>query len=311
MFEKGDRYISEVIKPLLPEAKLSTYLQVGLNSNSDINISLEPFELFKNSQYELTFEDDTYLIHFTSINNLLNIIRSKSLWMNDLNSMEDKSEFVFANKHLSKNDSESLKSNILSLSFCEFSENTVLNDFMWKRYGENHKGVCLKIKLHKKRNLPPWFFIGKINYEKNEVIKELKDLKNRHDDFHEKYGYSISNINELLYSVSSMYKTHQDYHQEKEIRLLNYINSNSEPLKNYSKPPLEHKYNIDVKKFNYFKELPINRRNDDIIAPHISIEEIIFGKNIDDGEFLILKRLIEEKYEIAFNCEIKATFIQE
>jgi hypothetical protein len=308
--QKGDKYIEEVIRPFLPSARLSSYVTLGMDS--DLNLELDLYSLLENSQFQRNLIGDDYFIHFTSLTNLFHILRSKSLWMKDLNSMKDEKEFVFANSHLDHCESGTLKSKLLSLSLCEFSDQTVKNDSMWQEYGDNHRGVCIKLSLNTTRGIPPSYQLGNIAYcSENEPIKELEDLKNRHDLFKKKHGFSISNISEILFVISSMYKREQ-YKYECEIRLIKATTGNSIPLRNSStEPPLEYSYNTKKKDFEYYLELPLNRPNESLIAPHISIEEIIIGKNIEDTELYYLREIIAEKYQSNFNKEVKISILKD
>lgn len=293
---RAEKYIREVLSPLLPNASLMSWLSSSISNESDIQINLNSFNILKDSEYELYFEDTVHLIHFTSINNLFSIIRSKSLWMKDLNSMKDKSEFIFANKHLPQQESIKLKEKIVSLSFCEFSEENIKNNFMWNEYGDKHRGVCIKLKYRKQddavTNINP-FYLGKIKYhDKNNPIKELELLKKRHDNFREKNGYSATNINEILFVVSALYKEKIMYKQEEEVRLFKYLeNSNL-----FNKTEFMH--DSDTKQMNSFIQFPLNSKNEELYTPVLTIEELIFGKNID----LNTIREIETKYIDVFNA---------
>lgn len=300
MSDKGEKYINEVIKPLLPTAKLSTFLATG--NNPDLKLTLFLPVLLDGSMFHQPFDQDLDFIHFTSISNLFNIIRSRSIWMKDLNSMDDEKEFVFANSYLDSSKSEKLKSRLLALSLCEFSENTVRNDFMWKEYGEDHKGVCIKLRLHKHQGIPPIFLLGKIKYHsEKKPIDELVKLKERHDSFKEKEGYGISNLDEILFAVSAMYKR-KCYIDENEIRLIIDISDTTWP---YNIPSLEYSYDKQNKAIRYFMEIPINNSDDTIIAPHLSIEDIILGKEIGEKESYLLRELINEKYRASFNNDVR------
>lgn len=301
MFEKGDKYIAEVISPLLPNSRQSTFLSTG----NDLRLELFAPEIFKGSIFDYPLKNDIELIHFTSITNFFNILRSKSLWIKDLNSLEDKSEFVFANSYLDNTKSEKLKSRILSLSLCKYSEYTLTNKYMWHNYADKDKGICIRIKLHKKRGIPPFFYLGKIKYEnEDKQIQELINLKNRHDQFLKENEFAISNLDEILFSVSAMFKK-ECYQDENEIRLMRYILDSTEPYRGDIKCPVEYLYDPNKKKYTYFMELPINNPNESFIAPHISLEEIYIGKNIDNLEFYYLRDLIYEKYSTQFNdCKL-------
>jgi hypothetical protein len=308
--QKGDKYIEQVIKPFLPNARLGSYLTVGVDS--DLNLELDLHSLLENSQFQRKLNGNNYFIHFTSITNLFHIIRSQSIWMKDLDSLKDEKEFIFANSHLTHEESSVLKSKLLSLSLCEFSDETVKDDSMWQEYADNHKGVCIKLLLHSKRGIPSTYQLGKIAYNnENAPINELLELKDRHDSFRNEHGYTISNIGEILFVISAMYKR-KSYKNEQEIRLIKTINSNNIPFRNsMQEPSLQYTYNTERKDYGYFMELPLNKPNESLIAPHISIEEIILGKEIEDKEFYFLQEIIAEKYQSSFNQDVKISIIRD
>lgn len=307
---RADKYIEQVVVPFLPGARLASYSTIGYNS--DLHLELDLYTILRYSQFQRPLNEDSYFIHFTSITNLFHIIRSKSLWMRDLNSMEDEREFEFANSYLTPDTASNLKSKILLLSLCEFSDATVRNEFMWNEYAENHRGICLKLRIHKKRGIPPTYQLGKIIYHPdNTPIVQLIELKNRHENFKEENGYAISNIGEILYAVSSLYKR-EGYQEEQEVRLLKTITGNSYPFRNSTQEPaLQYMYDSKRKDYSYFMEAPLNNPNEDIIAPHISIEEIIFGRKVTDKEFYFLRDIIIEKLKLSFKENIQVTIIRD
>jgi len=308
--KRGDKYIEQVIKPFLPEARLESYLTVG--QESDLKLELDLYTLFGYSQFQRNLNENNCFIHFTSITNLFHIIRSQSIWMKDLNSLKDEKEFVFANSYLNPEESGILKSRLLSLSLCEFSDNTVKNDSLWQEYANHHKGVCIKLLFHNKRGIPPTYQLGKIAYHnENDPIDALLELKNRHESFKKEHGYSISNIGEILFVVSSMYKR-KCYINEREIRLIKTINGNNFPYRNSTlEPSLQYTYNTERKDYGYFMELPLNNPNELIIAPHITIEEIILGREIEDKEFFFLQEIVAEKYRSSFNQDVRISIIRD
>lgn len=307
-FDKAHKYIETVIRPFLPSARLSDYVTSGMHS--DLDLALDLSNLLESSSFQRELVGNDYFIHFTSITNLFHILRSRSLWMKDLNSMKDKKEFVFANSYLGPSESRGLKSKLLSLSLCEFSDENVKSDFMWQEYGDNHKGVCIKLSINAERGIPPTYQLGKIKYcSEHDPIVELEELKMRHDLFKEQHGFSISNIGEILFVVSSLYKTSQ-YKNENELRIIKTSAGNSIPLRNSpEEPPLEYAYNTKEKDYEYYLELPLNLLDQSLIAPHISIEEIILGKNLEDKEAWDLIQIIHEKYQSNFKQEVKISVI--
>lgn len=307
---RADKYIEQVILPFLPGARLALYSTIGFDS--DLQLELDLYTILRDSKFQLPLNEDSDFVHFTTITNLFHIIRSKSLWMRDLNSMNDTMEFEFANSYLSPERADSLKSKILSLSLCEFSDATVRNQFMWKEYADDHRGVCLKLRIHKKRGIPPTYQLGKITYHpEDSPIDELIELKKRHDEFKNENGYAISNIDEILYATSSLYKR-DCFHKEQEVRLFKTITGNSYPYRNSTQEsPLQYLYDTKKKDYRYYMEAPLNNPNEDIIAPHISIEEVILGRNVTDKEFYFLKDIIAEKMGSNFKRDTQITIIRD
>nr|WP_252737169.1 DUF2971 domain-containing protein [Reichenbachiella agariperforans] len=182
---------------------------------------------------------------------------------------------------------------------------------MWNEYGSDHKGACLKLKIHKTRGIPPTYQLGNIIYHnKKTPIIDLENLYKRHLKFKEEHGYSITNIDEILYLVSSYYK--QDcFVKEQEIRLVKTLSGTSLPFRNSpEEPPLEYAYISEEGCFRYFMELPLNKATNSIIAPHITIEEIIFGKHISDQEFYTLSEITAEQYKNSFQSEPMISIIR-
>lgn len=308
--DRARKYIEEVITPFLPGARLACYSTIGYNS--DIKLELDLHNILKESDFQRPLNQDSYFIHFTSITNLFHIIRSKSLWMRDLNSMQDEKEFEFANSYLSPEHAGHLKSKILSLSLCEFSDSTLRNEYMWAQYAENHHGVCLKLKIHKKRGIPPTYQLGKIIYHSEEFpIEQLVNLQKRHDNFKRENGYSITNINEILYATSSLYKR-KLFHNEREVRLIKTISTESYPLRNErQEPDLHYMYDSVKMDYRYFMEAPLNNSIDDLIIPLISIEEIVFGSKVTDKEFVFLNEIVTERFKSNFLQDVRISIIRD
>jgi len=76
LFENGNNYVDEVIRPLLPNANF-----VMFNQNK---YSLFELEQLRNSIYDRPLDNDALFLHFTSVTKLLEIIRSKTIRMSTL-----------------------------------------------------------------------------------------------------------------------------------------------------------------------------------------------------------------------------------
>lgn len=299
-FNKGDLYLKEVIHPLIPNVSLGSYHFV----NDGLRIELfGPGHLDK-SIYSLEFIDHIYLLHFTSVSNLFHIVRDKKIHMSDFNIFRDEQEFYFAQKNAKDIKNEFIKSELFALSLCENTERVLSDDFMWNNYGKGHKGVCIKLKIHRDKGFFNDFYLSKILYkeEKND-IKELVELKERHEVFNLKYGWAISNLDEVLFSVYSMYKREIPYKDEKEIRLLKRIKKLQEAPHNTDEP-IRYQYNEMANALNYIYELPLENEDQHYRSPFISIEQIFIGKKIHGVALGNIVNIIKSEFDSSFDRKV-------
>jgi hypothetical protein len=267
-----DKYINEVIRPLLPNANLESWIQN--------NYHLFGHNQLLDSKYERKLTDNAYFIHFTSITRFLEIIRSKKIRLSDFNSFNDELELTYANNQLisNHNDFNDLKSNLFALSMCEDSEANFRNDYMWANYGRNHKGVCLRLKIDKSKSRFFNFHLGRIQYCENSRISELVELKRRHDEFKQKNNWCIDNLDGILSCITSMYKKTVPYSSENEVRLLAYVMKSTNAVHTNQNYPIRHRYDDDKNRILYFLELDLEYQNneEDIYRlPHVSIDSVI------------------------------------
>ncbi|MCP4550679.1 MAG: DUF2971 domain-containing protein [Bacteroidetes bacterium] len=304
-FKYGDKYIEEVIRPLLPKANLGSFI-------------MNKYYLFGPGQldesiYERKFVDDSFFFHFTTISNLLEIIRSKTIRMSDFNIFSDEFELTYANNNLVENsfDFSDYKSCLFALSMCEESKENLNNNYLWENYGDNHKGACIRLKLDKKKSLFNDFYLGKIVYQHSKQILELEELKKRHFDFESKYGKAINNLDEILLTVCSMYKKATPFENEREVRLLAYIQKGENSIHTNCNHPIRHKYNSKKDLIEYFLELELeyeketeNGKNN-YALPFISIDSVIQGDDCYLGNIGKLRSVIEYEFFDSFKRDIK------
>ncbi|OJV61637.1 MAG: hypothetical protein BGO41_09340 [Clostridiales bacterium 38-18] len=182
---------------------------------------------------ELLGIDDKFIYHYCSINAFYGIITSKSLWMTSLASTNDSKELKVAQTVLDKcieelikrSDDES-KTNILKLiKSAPLNKNlkknrktknfygvSFVNEFdsltHWERYGDNSKGVCLKINssiikhMLNFNGIPDefctWFRLNEVIYNNESQISMI-------------LNQMISNINSLYDIVGDKIYTDELY----------------------------------------------------------------------------------------------------
>lgn len=304
-FKYGDQYIDEVIRPLLPNANLGSFImnKYYLFGPGQLNGSI----------YERELEDEIFFFHFTSISSLLEIIRSQTIRMSDFNTFRDDFELTLANNNLVENPLkfEDYKSCLFALSMCEESKENLHSNYLWENYGDKHRGVCIRLRFDKKKSYLNDFYLGKIIYTSTNQISELEELKKRHSDFKIKYGKAIDNLDEILLSVCSMYKKSNPFENEKETRLLAYIQKNKNQIHTNLNHPIRHRYNSQKDRIEYFLELKLEHQitNGNKIMryclPYFSIDGIILGDDCFRENIAKLRSVIEYEFNDSFNRPIR------
>lgn len=290
-FKKGNQYIEEVIRPLLPNVSLGGFINYNYHLSG-------PGQLL-GSIYEKGINENASFLHFTNISNLLEIIRSKKIRMSDFNSFKDRFELCYANNNLVDipSDFEDLKSCLFALSMCEDNEDN--HSYMWEKYGDCGKGICIRLKLDKSKSVFADFYLGKVNYSDTNEISELRELKIRHNTFKSKYGEAIDNLDTILLSACSMYKK-REFEKEKEFRLLAYIKQPKNHYHYSSRYPIKHKYNSKKDLIEYFMELELeNEKN--CLLPFLSIDSIFLEHNFYGDTIGKLRKVIELEFKKSFN----------
>ncbi|WP_418264173.1 DUF2971 domain-containing protein [Flavobacterium faecale] len=290
-FVRVDDFISTVIHPVLPNAKLKESFINGAPTNY-FEGKLSSCELFKETDYE--YKGDGKFIHHTSLFALKAILDSGYLRMSEFGNLIDTSELHYGASVFKENsifqyeqaNMDQLRKNVFCLSACQSSESTKTNELMWEVYGDKGKGVIIEFELTKKN--PRFFILGKMQYgiDGLKPLTELKKLAENYINNKDNVMFP-NNFPELLLELQSFHKAKR-YEGENEIRLLfkkdiffpaetiyQDINSNQE-VKYFNKlflkgrhPYAEKEIDINNDSLSYFDEFP-----------QIEIKNIILGFNI-------------------------------
>jgi hypothetical protein len=302
-FNLIEEYCSKVIRPFLPNC-----ISSGFSSGSNyINqIDLEGIGQLKGSNLDFDqFHDGkASLIHFTSINNLLKIIRTKSFYLFELNKMEDKSEFEIFQKILGVEENaeyiSEFKSSHFVLSTCKNSPERRKNAEMWERYGDKKKGVIIEIEVNQIINTKPDYFLGQINYSDRKIPDNIQELISRHINFLKtNTNVNPKALNKCLSVVSSFYKSKNNYGFEEEVRILKNINK-PQGIYHLSNE-IEYFYNSLNNQVYFFTLLPIDGNL--ISIKRIYLLEETFYK-LDAQFFNVIRSKFEESMQSEFAYEI-------
>lgn len=100
----------------------------------------------------LEYSGNNKFLHYTSLQSLIAILKTRRIRLYDFNNFNDPTEFIYANKYFKKFDEpESLreyKRQLFGLSLCEFDDETVKNNInLWRLYADNGKGACITFEI--------------------------------------------------------------------------------------------------------------------------------------------------------------------
>lgn len=292
------KFMDEVLFKLLPNAHwkmVGGMYPAHAKRAGYVNVSLaDSREVYSNSIFD--YQGSYKFIHYTSLSSLIAIMRSKSLRMYQLTSMDDLQEFDFACNYLGIKSSyrlNSIKEKLFTLSMCKYElESREQSLDQWRQYGADGFGCGIVLKF-RKSNRHKWihYLLSTIHYgeRKLEVIKQYLD---DYTKFRSQYPFSISNHEELIYPLLCFYKQ-SFYQSEKEVRLI--FNNGTEFHSQQNRKP-----KVDLNRRGervYFTDLELENERwknlewptpDDlkilkVIYPYVTVDEIIFGYRVPEN----------------------------
>lgn len=292
-------YVEEVLQPILPNARFSSASSFGnpesIHKHAKLDVQSDN-DIFLNSKYDFGTNSETIdLIHYTTLENAINIINSRSLRMYDLNYSDDPQEYKLID-NIDKSNAKNIKSTIFYTSFCEYNETNKPDSFdMWRMYGGSGSGVGIIFKIDTSNYLD-WHHhhLSKIQYHENNSDNVITQFLSRHKHFHEKYDFSVTNVNSAIYKIIAFHKN-AIWESENEVRLLYYddlTRRKPEDLKDNKRLFLTLNRSYDN---SYYRELPLycneyliklNKqfdKNEELISlasnimPKVTISKIILG----------------------------------
>lgn len=225
--EQVDLYFKEVIHPYLPNCNYQNFtdsLHNGIHLGFGASVGLRPFnnQLKQSSYY---YDKSLEFIHYTSLKNCINILREKSFRIYSLSGMDDSFELKYASqkifKGITREQIQSWKNNIYSLSMCELdveTQNVSLDQ--WRNYGDDGYGIGIVLSIDKE-NQETWYnrYLSQIYYGSDEI----KEIVGKHTEFlnKQKAFHILGDHQELLLNLCCFHKP-PIYKSEKEVRYLEY-----------------------------------------------------------------------------------------
>ena len=223
-----------------------------------------------------SFADNT-ICRYSSLESLFCTLKYKTLRMNGLPGMNDKTEGLFAWNLLNKLDSMAneegrrRKRDINNAFIVSFSkENNIDQLDMWRLYGDDAKGVCCVYSVQKER-IKDRFFLHNIKYIESNV--ETDDIRDAHLNSLRNYHKQHNELTYLDLSPTIFFYKSKDFEKEEEVRLL-----------------VDNKKTSAYKSIQYKREWVLTNANN-IPNPYIDVsldeiplklERIILGPNMND-----------------------------
>lgn len=244
-----------------------------------------------NSEYKGTpfFYSEEKLLHFTSVENLCNIINTNSIRLHTLDNCNDKLELAYWDKMFHKSDFGFYKNHhILSASFTRPDKYDDL--LMWRLYGESGNGVCIEFAIENKPEDWHKFLLAPIQYQKDDSL--VNSYFEALEEFEKRYKYKIDlNLSPIIPFFKS-----SDWEQEHEIRMIYY---NDDLVEDYSIKRLEV---VKQQGIIYYTPFPLNHYSkyeeftikDKDRIPNLRISKIYTGFDKSDKRFYQLLNLISD-----------------
>ncbi len=308
-----DKFLNEVIKPILPNAKFADASMWSAPDELATNFEghMLPKGLLNDSVYE--YKGDWKFLHFTNLFSLKTILESGFLRMSAFGNLIDNKEINYALDVFAQSQSpanpidnaiiEELKEHLYCLSLCESNSKTRRDDYMWEVYADKGRGVAIEFEFTKPN--PSQFLFGKMQYGDKE-LKPINDLKKLTEEFiNENPNFFPNNFTELFVALFSFHKVKR-YSIENEVRMLLY-----DKFWKYDKYKLESVYKdinnrYEVKNFNKlflrnrhpFLDLnyPFSDEKDIVLDefPQIEIKNIILGYGLSNEKQIALEDLLKD-----------------
>lgn len=241
---------------------------------------------FKDSIYFKEPQNKVFM-HFTTLETLYSILQSKVFRLYNLVHSDDPNELVEAAKCFgwSEDHNTILQKQIFTLSMCENIDDVTNYNYLWEKYGDNHKGVALIFKIH--GNPMNWeaFHFSDIKYGQLDWFTKLANTI---------FEFNVSNPKVYIHIPSQLaFHKRKSFSKEIEVRLMYrgvYNFSKEEVITSWSNsrgketwPEIHNDGGL-----SRYIELPLihpqlSQTQKDFLkkAPEIELNAVVLGENIE------------------------------
>jgi len=248
-----------------------------------------------------------HLIHYTSsIQNIIEILYSSNLRLQNLVSLNDPQELSFIINYLKleqyKGYIENFKTTYFSASFCKVEDYKKPDEFaMWRLYGGDGFGCAIVFELEQYETNWIDFMIGEVQYGECQSLKKFGDFIRFLDLFKQQNNFP----NNVPITIPALMAFHKNdiWNYEKEVRLLNYRDYDYYTLKveDYNVCELKHSIDKNHNKCS-FVELPLKcgKQYNEInkrglietfhkLLPTLKIKKIVLGYQIKPQKYMVIQ----------------------
>lgn len=290
-------YFKILKKHLLPNLRWKSMS----NGGRDFKLA-DTFDVYEKSRYFYT--GSHLFLHFTTIPNLINILREKKIRLYSLAAMDDKDEFSGSFRKLDTEvgdwQIDEMKKSVFVLSMCEYAvekEKESLN--LWREYGDDGNNVALVFKIKSQlRNNWVHYILSKIYYEQDD-LKPFIDTASEIKEYEDAKNFTETHFHIAFYRLFAFHKQ-SIYKHEREVRLL-YSEGFYERDREKAKPDFKNNKNTQyverelewepdedlLKRIETNREFSDKKKISKIVHnlfPHITIEKILFGYRISNDK---------------------------
>jgi hypothetical protein len=277
--------------------------ETGISSNYIIEFKESSTAIIE-TDYSII--DHTQFIHYTSVENLFNIINSGELRLYNINNLNDPQELKFAIKNIgidvTKFNLRFFQNSFFVTSLCGYSDIEKDNFNLWRLYGREGRGVGIVLSFENEINSWEKFLLGKVIYgENNESIKKLKRLIDFHHEFNNRQNIHFNYPR--IFAAFSLFHKNEIWKMENEYRMICYCQSNERFLdtrfddKILINHGLTHSIDTNGNLISYiripfvtekYKNTILNRIEESSgiklinSKPNIKIRKVILGYNLPD-----------------------------
>lgn len=327
--EKKEKYLKNV-NSIFPELEITgSFSLYGGEEPSSAKITLSN----ESTAFKNKFNNSDDFIHYTSLENVLNILNTKQLRLYNCQNLNDKLELNYAVKEIGIKISKEILATFRQqmFVFSASSYDTKLNNDnfnLWRLYGASGFGAAIVFGIENFSDNWENLFFGKVTYGLGDnSYEDFKKFIKVHQEFNDEF-LLFENIPSIIPAIALHFKN-KIWNIENEIRLIAHCPFNEYTLEpvhyesgnSYLKSTLRHSINRSGEKVAYINlPLNLNEERNRIIKiigeeytdnflkciPHLKIKRIIIGHEISPKTYVEVENIIHQviSKELGYNIEV-------